>query len=427
MTRKFLLLTDIPPHQQSTGGLFLNEMARLLPAGSLAVFSTIHPFFDNELILSPDVGDAPYQHVSAPYGRQWVKRIDRYMGRISGSVSSFVLEQVIERYHLPRILKQVKDFGQNFGADAVWTVLQSPLMFRLARRVAKALDVPLYSFVMDPPNWWLEHNLFDTISARCVMQEYESSLRESVAVGCGSWNMAEEYHRLYGTRTVAIVPSQPATAALPPATSRHHDNKFVLGFAGQLYATAEWQALIRALNSVNWRIGNHEIILRLMGDINLISDAKTPNLPVNIEMLGWRSQSEVIKLLSESDACYCPYRFDKLHEDEARLAFPGKLTTYLSTGRPVFFHGPDYSSPGQFLAKHDAGILCHSLDTTEIIARLTALINDPARYATVAQNGTRTFHNHLTLASQRASVAAFLDISAENLRPLDMFTQKATL
>lgn len=427
MTRKYLLITDIPPNQQVTAGLFLNEMARLLPVGALAVFTTIHPFVEEELILSPDIGEVPYQRIDAPYGRGWIKRIDHYFGSISANVSSFTLEQTIQRYHLPRIVKQATAFGRDFGANAVWTVLQSPVMFRLARRVAKALDVPLYSFVMDPPNWWLEHNKFDPISSQHVIHEYESSLRESAVVGCGSWNMAEEYHRLYGTRTVAIVPSQPATAALPPATSLQHDDKFVIGFAGQLYAAKEWQAFIRALNSVNWRIGEREIILRLMGEINLISQAGTPNLPVNIEMLGWRSQAEVIQLLAESDVCYCPYRFAEKHKDEARLAFPSKLTTYLSTGRPVFFHGPDYSSPGQFLAKHDAGILCYSMDTAEIIARLTELVNNPARYATITQNGTQTFHNYLTLDSQRVSVAEFLEIPVENLHPLDRFTQKATL
>lgn len=410
--KKILLLSDIPPNKQMTAGIYINDMARALPENSLVVFALLHPFLP-EFEVSSDIGDVPYQAIKAPYQRGRVKKIFSWFGNVIGNFVSLISEFAIEKIAYPPILKQVVAFGREHQVEALWVVLQSPLSFSLAHRVATDLNIPLYTFIMDPPDWWLEHNQFDRVSSRRVMNEFEQSLRASETVGCVSWNMAEEYGDLYKVPTVVIPPSLSVSVKNPPAQQSNDDDSFTLGFSGNLYATFEWQSLVNALHSVDWTIDGRLIKVRLMGDINMLSRASTPNIPVNIELLGWRDRSEVIELLSQVDACYCPYRFGENHENETRLAFPSKLTAYLATGRPILFHGPKNSSPGKFLEKYDAAVICNSNDRDEILSTLEMLITDQTLYSQIAQNGTRAFTENLTSETQRNSVARFLDIKSD--------------
>ena len=61
--------------------------------------------------------------------------------------------------------------------------------------------------------------------------------------------------------------------------------------------------------------------------------------------------------LRTADLLYCPYWFDPGFERPCRLSFPSKLSTYLKTGVPVLFHGPEYASPRIFLEQNDAAYI----------------------------------------------------------------------
>jgi glycosyltransferase involved in cell wall biosynthesis len=128
-----------------------------------------------------------------------------------------------------------------------------------------------------------------------------------------------------------------------------------------------------------------------------------------VEFLGWHSQEETIQLLSEADVLYCPYWFDSAFEEESRLSFPSKLTTYLAAGRPVLFHGPAYASPAVFLKERGAGECCFSLDTDSIIASLTKLANDEAFYKETTFNGTNAFMECLTMLVLQKNFLEFLN------------------
>jgi hypothetical protein len=129
---------------------------------------------------------------------------------------------------------------------------------------------------------------------------------------------------------------------------------------------------------------------------------------MNVEYLGWHSQEETIKLLSEVDVLYCPYWFDPAFYDESRLSFPSKLTTYLAAGRPVFFHGPEYASPAEFLKARNAAECCFSLDSAAIIASLTKLAVDETYYQQTAQNGHKAFMDCLTMPALKKNFLEFL-------------------
>ncbi len=402
-SKKFLLLTDIPPCRNFTAGLVLDQLCSFLPEGSICCFTVLNRELDPEITHK----EIPTKIVSKP--KEHKNR--RLAGRL-GALESFLAEKYTDKVTVKKIARQAAEFGKEFGADAVWCVVQGQTMIRLANQVADLMNVPLLTQVWDPPTWWLRANKVDSWSQRLILEDFASAMKKSDRFAAASWAMAEKYERLYGCRSIPVIPSLDAALAKPPATRLNKDDELTIGMAGQLYSAAEWENLLLTLKHANWKIGNRNVKVKVLGR----SLSLNSNTPMNVEFLGWRSQAESIELLSQMDVLYCAYWFDAAFKEEASLSFPSKLTTYLAAGRPVFFHGPEYASPARFLKQHNAGALCHDLARTSIYNELEKLASDADRYRQLAENGSRAFHEHLTLTTMRKNFAEFLALRSQDLK-----------
>lgn len=387
----------MPPCTNYTAGLVLDQLCSFLPEGSLGCFSVLHPVHNPEI---------PERWRRIPHGERLRHRDDWGVTRWQG-MRAFLTEICVGRTRVRSLAQSAISFGKDFGAEALWCVLEGQTLIRLAVPVAKGLGVPLYTQVWDPPGWWFREHRIGPFTARRFMRHYHKALRSSTAVAAASWAMAEQYSKDYGIRAVPVVPGLDAGLARPPATEVHVGPELVIGVAGQLYASEEWTALVSALDSVQWKIADRDVRIRLLGrDFKM-----SANKGARVEFLGWRSQVETIELLSEADILYCPYWFDPVFETEARLCFPSKLITYLAAGRPVLFHGPSYASPARFLKEHNAALFCHSLVPSEVAAALQLLVLDKDLYRQTTHNGRKAFEEHLTLAAAKKSFFEFLDKS----------------
>ena len=401
---KILLLTDIPPCKDLTGGIVLDQLCRFVPQDSIVCYC-IH----NRKIkaqLSPDLS-FPVEYCHKPR--------ENWGG--FGPAGKW-LSPVFERYNEwigIRILSgKVTRFGKIHHVDRLWCVLQGQTMIRLATQVAGDLQVPLITQVWDPPYWWLRANKVDPATSSRVIRKFAETVRKSRVCATASVPMAEEYRKDYGAHTIAFLPSLRPEDALIPSGSPHNDNTLVIGIAGQVYAQEEWGALIRALNEQSWELNGRQVRIRHVGDPRpIVSYLTDENLTYRIEFCGWHSQQETIRLLSETDIVYCPYWFDTRFENEARLSFPSKLTTYYASGRPVLFHGPPYASPAQFIEKTHAGACCYSLDHEKIISSLLDIIENPAMYKDLADKGREAFLTCLTLDNLKQKFMEFIHSADE--------------
>ncbi|NJL92459.1 MAG: glycosyltransferase family 4 protein [Anaerolineae bacterium] len=406
---KLLLLTDIPPAQGFTAGLVMKRLCSFVPPEWLACYAVISPGLG--LTLDPEFSWLPIHYANKPS-----ERISRRLGRQAGTLFSLARDAYNTRVILPRVLRDATEFGRKVGAEAIWCPVQGPFMIRLARRLAKQLQVPLLAQVYDPPDWWLISNNIDRFSQRRIFAEYQALLRESKRIAAASWAMAEAYQNQYNTPAIPLIPSLDRRLVQPPQPAPSQDAPFTLALAGQIYATEEFEALLAALDSVAWQVAGRSIRFQVLSRQLHIS----ANRPRRIEFLGWYEQAAGIRQLSQASALYCPYRFDPQHEPEARLSFPSKLTTYLVTGRPIFFHGPRYASPALFLEKYAAAELCYTLEPADILQRIETLIRDPAQGAQLARNAARAFEENLTLEIYHQQFAAFLGVPQADLVPVDL-------
>lgn len=399
---KFLLLTDIPPCSNFTAGLVLDQLVSFLPENSVACFTVLNPTLD-PILTHPEI---PTRIIGKPKENK-----TRHLPGKLGALESFAAETYTEKKTVKNIAKQAAEFGTKFGADAVWCVVQGQTMIRLARQVADLMNVPLLTQVWDPPTWWLRANKVDSWSQQRILSEFGNAMSSSKRFAAASWAMAEKYESVYGCRSIPVIPSLDAGLAKAPAAKLNDDDTLTIGMAGQLYSSVEWENLLQTLNHSNWMIGNRKVSVKVLGrSVSLNSNTK-----MQVEFLGWRNQQETIEILSNLDVLYCAYWFDHDFKEEASLSFPSKLTTYLAAGRPVFFHGPEYASPAKFLKQHTAGALCHDLANSRIYNELDKLASDPDYYQTLAANGSKAFHQYLTLDTMRKNFAEFLGIAPEEL------------
>lgn len=399
---KILLITDIPPSKNYSVGLFLEQLCRFLPEGSVACFAVVYPALNEH--LSPDIPWVPVEYCYKPR-ENWCRQAKKL-----GKVKAFALESHHALIQNKGIAAKAIDFGRQFGADAVWCCLQGQTMIRLALPVAAGLGVPLLTQVWDPPNWFLRASCVDGITTALTLRTFAKAVRSSAGCATASQAMARQYRQDYGARTAALLPSLPESAALAPATQIHQNKELVIGVAGTVYAVKEWNTLAAALERVNWQICGRDVKVRFMGR-PFPGVRMNENMP--LEFLGWRPQAETLRLLSEADVLYCPYWFDPAFELQARLSFPAKLTTYLASGRPVLFHGPDYAEPANFLQENGAGLVCSSKRKSKLIEALTRLTSDPDLYSTLTENGRAAFEQYLTLSCLRKQFAEFLQVDPE--------------
>jgi hypothetical protein len=179
--------------------------------------------------------------------------------------------------------------------------------------------------------------------------------------------------------------------------------------AGQFYAREEWLTLVKALSDVGWEVAGRRVVLRVMG-----GDPPPGEIPQDrLDFLGWRSQKEVLEILSDRcDVLYCGYPFSPEMAEVARFSFPSKLPTFFCAGRPVLFHGPVHSSPGEYLQRRRAA--CMAGESAEsVLKALHSLVEDETRYASLALASTEAFLEDFTLERQRGAVRRFLNLTSE--------------
>jgi glycosyltransferase involved in cell wall biosynthesis len=206
--------------------------------------------------------------------------------------------------------------------------------------------------------------------------------------------MADCYQKAYGVRAVSFIPCLKKEFAYPPAEKIHSNSELVFVMAGQLYAIDEWNAFIDALELLRWEIYGKAVSIILLGSHAYLELPEWASC--HVVKTGWRSQEDVLAICNNADFLYCPYWFSHDYEQEARLGFPAKLTTYMASGRPIIFHGPRYSSPARFIESHHAGFICDTINVNDICNILKKIVSNTAEYAPIARNATTAFYKNMT-------------------------------
>lgn len=382
---RVLLLSVVPPNTRYTGALMLHSMFKAIPAEKLSCYVVKTPRVEAD--LDDEYRSIPYAISNKPSEA----KTRRLPGKL-GALECFSKELFSEKISVPKITKQILEFISDQKPDLIWCTLEGQTMIRIADSIQKQVPLPMVSQVWDPPEWWMHDNKVDRLTQNTVLKTFSSVLKHSKIVATASWAMSQEYEEKIGCRTIPVIPGIPDSWASSPAKSIGENSKLKIGFAGQMYSIKEWNHLMKALDAVDWKIEGREVEIVMLGRVFHLNSFHRRN----IRYLGWCGQKETLEILSGCDILYCPYWFDREFESPAKLSFPSKLTSYLASGRPILFHGPEYCSPYKFLKQNNAAVLCHGLDKSAIVNALSRLVYDVELYEQLASNGSAAFKKYLT-------------------------------
>lgn len=405
---KLLLLTDCPPCLDYTGGIYLDCLMRFLPRGSVVCFAVTNRTLPLEMRLTPDLDWIPIEYAVKPDESSDWRGFEPSTADPEIRAQIKAREDIRRKIEVPALVERAVAFGRMHGVDAVFAVLEGQTMIRMALPVAEGLGAPLYSLIWDPLSWWLLANKVDPENSRIALAQFDETVRRSRACAVASWVMAEEYQSRYQVRCVPLVQAQPADVAQSPDPALRTATDLVLGMAGQFYAASEWENLVEALDAVGWTIAGRQVRVLVLGRSRPVREVS----PERLDFRGWKEQAEVVRILSEeADVLYCPYPFAPELEEVARYSFPSKLTLYFAAGRPVIFHGPDYSSPARYLGRFEAAMLCVDPGGAGVVDAMARCAGDPDLYRLLAHRARERFVAHFTNERICSSFYEFLGFS----------------
>ncbi|EAU54522.1 hypothetical protein [Mariprofundus ferrooxydans] len=401
---RVMLLSGTAPGTGNVGEIYLRDLCKRYPQGEICCFALI----PGTMAVSP-AAELDGLPIMIRKGRR--EHVYASLAAKTGRLIALLASEYLLRKHVRNMADEAVAFARKHDVGMIWAVLDSPIMIYLAQAVHSRLGLPMVSHVWDVPEHFSETFAVLPWQQKRLMASFAHVLRNSLRCGVISEAMAEEYRAEYGIDPVVIRYGVHPLATLQGSIREHAQEHFVIGFAGNLYASDAWDALLHGLQGINWHIDGRSVVIRVFGPHLLLNT----HAPVHVEYMGWRTSEQTVEMLADVDICYLPYWFEPARRQEVRLAFPGKMSTYLGAGKPVLFHGPEYASVTAFMARFPAGVCCHSLDAAAIVDCLKQLACDEQFYRQAVDAAAEAVQEELSTEVFLTRFATMIGIEASHL------------
>jgi len=360
---KVLLISDLPPCTNHTGGLYITRQCECLLRSGCEIYAYMVKNKDVDVEI-PDYMNNQIKFIFDDKPKE-------YIGKTKGPLSSFAYDNYCNFAPLRKIKKRIVKYAKEIKPDIIWGIAQGQTMTKIIRPVAQRCNIKYVVQLFDPICWWLTSNKVDKVTVKRVMREYGKMINNAYCLIGPSEEMERDYAIRYGCeRSVGIM--MPFSKGVKYRRQEKNGDNLVIAISGQLYARSTILKFINALTNMGWKYGNKKIIFRIYGPEIVFNGLHD----VEIEYKGWIDQDRLLQELNTADLLYCPYRFDEGFREVATYSFPGKLSTYMKTGVPILVHSPDYSSISKFVRKYECGYVIDSVETSEIESLLVQVLDD---------------------------------------------------
>ena len=397
---KALLLSQVPPCTTYTAGLVLKNFVKAFSTDEVLTVSIVNPFLTDA--IQCDTLKNKTLRLVRPIEEGINPKLTRIPEQFIYPISR--IREIYRRKATTSLIKKTVEFALKYNVDRIWAHLDSPYPIRMALKLAKILNLPLYTMVFDPPEWYLDGMNVDPWTKKEIVSLFDRAIKHSVCCATASEPMAEEYEKKYGAKCKVVINGLDLSLCKQPINSLNSNGSFRIGIAGQLYASQAWNCFLEYLDSKKWEIDNRAVSIRYLGrrlEINAHS-------PKNIEFLGWQTLENTIDKLAECDLLYCPYPFDPTKEEVSRLSFPSKMVSYLATAKPIFVHGPEYASVVKFAKKNKCGVICTELSVKNINDSIKLLFEDNEIIKTFSYNNLEILKENFSFKIMKKNLRQFL-------------------
>jgi len=277
--------------------------------------------------------------------------------------------------------------GLRISKPDVMYVWSPPLTVGLtAAALSRFRDVP---FVYDLQDIWPESLVFSGMSAESMVvrlmrlvepRVYQSAGHILVPTVGGRANL--ETKGISASKVTVLphwanpddfVELDAAGRARSRAAMETMDFDFVVTYAGNIGFAQGLEQVVQAADTLR---DNPRIKFRVIGDGAAIDGLKaeiaTRHL-TNVRLLGRRTRAETASLLAASDLLLLTLR----NQDLGRIALPGKVTSYLASGRPILSGAGE--GAGRLIESIGAGAIVEPGDPVGLGRRIVEMSERPPR------------------------------------------------
>jgi hypothetical protein len=290
-----------------------------------------------------------------------------------------------------RFESRLRDVIEDHHIKAIHTIPHTYDIVPISR-VASQLSIPYFLTIHD--------DLQVTSSGHPLLGQMLDALghawRNATGLFVISDEIGQEYSRRYGARDYVIVTD--GLTSVPDAPLPRPKASLRVYFMGLFHVRygTNLRALLDALKIVrsqhpDWDISMTcrcgKIFCALNGD----------DVPVNL--IPFAPDESVVETdMLSADLLYQPLPFEPEAANFNRYSMSTKMVTYLGSGLPILYHGPQDAAAYNLLAKNHAAIMCSTLDP-EIIAK--QLVDAASIREVIVSNALALARSQFMLADQQ--------------------------
>jgi glycosyltransferase involved in cell wall biosynthesis len=287
--------------------------------------------------------------------RPTIKRLEHSrFGKYLGSILPLTASQY---------KKRLKSYLTSIQATAIHAIPQG-IDFGYAFDVATEMGLPYYLNVHDE----LVYNLPNFVELPQCLAYLEKTWQSAKKCFVISEKMGEEYCRRYGNREYLVITD--GISSIPNNPKLIPSNRFHVYFMGSVHVSYQknFEQLVHGLNQLKKLNPSLEVSLSIRGHLPF----RLPETELQIKILGWGTQDEVKQDMDNADFLYLPLPFGEQYLPFTRFSMSTKLVTYLGSGLPILYHGPQDAAAAHLLAQSQAAIVVDSLEPI----KMAHMIND---------------------------------------------------
>lgn len=392
-TEKILLLCDIPPCKNYTGGIMNTQLLEFLFEEGISVSSICIMDYNLQPVLDTDMVNK--------LGIKYFKK----------SSEIFESERDEKPYYknIRNITNKVVSYVKKEGITKIWCPLQGEVLTLVLNEVRKRCDVQYVVQIWDPIEWWIRDHKFSEERKASTLKAHDEVLKNAMCCITTSNAMSKYFKEKLGINCISV---------MPPLKRKSFDvakdkDKFIIAMSGQVYAREELDSFLTALDMLEWNINGKDIYFEHFGSWSptYIDFSKHSKYRDRIILRGFVNQNDLLFELSKTNLLYCPYFFS---EDEnlkmvSKLSFPSKVVTYLALEVPTLLHGPDYASPYVFLKENECSYLLGTNKPEQIKNKLVEYIGSDS--SKLIEKAKVCFDNNFTYEVVKDNFYKALDLT----------------
>ena len=403
---RILLLSDIPPCKNYSGGIMLAQMTKFLLDEKKKVYCycTMSDYLNP--IYNTDINNDIELKI--------VKRPEENM--VSATKSQY------KEYYkeIKRIEKSIIDYIKDNKITKLWCPVQGEVLTKLLHGIYKKIKIDYVVQVWDPIEWWIKEHHFDEQREKETLLMYKELIQNAKKCITTSKSMSKKYSKEFKTKCIEVMPPLERVRI---ESKESPEDKIIIAMSGQIYAKEELDKLLCALDKMEWQYNKKDIFFYHYGDWNdtYIDFKRHEKYKERFIRKGFVEQDKLLQELSKCDLLYCPYFFskDKTLKKVAELSFPSKLVTYLAIDVPVLLHAPDYASPYKFLKENDCAYFIDTINTSQIKDKLITILKFSDREK-ILQNEVKAFNSNFTFEKFKQNFLEALDLKYDGKKKLNI-------